>query len=97
MKLTEKNAKFAVIKIAFYNGGTISFHISLAAAERAAKKFDGDSEFSCCGVVPVTRDAASEMMENDYYYNFSNANEIMLYADYPEYTANSEHYSQLCR
>lgn len=90
-KLNEKNAKFAVIKTAFHNGGTIGFYNSLAYAEKIANdNTQKECCCGCCGVVPVNELGRKEMQKNGYLAD-------MLYDEYPTYSANSEHYSQLCR
>lgn len=59
MRLTENNAKFAVVKTAFHGGGILSLHISAEAAERAARKYkQNDCKCGCCRVVPITELAA---------------------------------------
>ena len=65
MKLDETNAKFAVVRTAFHNGGTISFHNSLEAAKTAKKQNTSVTcECGCCGVVPVTPEARTELMDD---------------------------------
>ena len=62
MKLTEKNARFAVVKTAFHNGGTISFHNSIYEALRVERKYgSGECKCGCCSVVPITVDARDEL------------------------------------
>lgn len=54
MRLTENNARFAVVKTAFHGGGVISYHYSADQADRAARKFrQPDCSCGCCRVVPV--------------------------------------------
>ena len=65
MKLDETNARFAVVRTAFHNGGTISFHNSLEAAKTAKKQnTSATCECGCCGVVPVTPEARTELMDD---------------------------------
>lgn len=57
-----KNAKYAVVRTAFHGGGVISSHKSLAAAERAAKKYRSvGCVCGCCAVIPITAQAREEM------------------------------------
>lgn len=100
MKLNENNSKFAIVKTAFHNGGTISFHNSLESALKAEKKNTSEScACGCCGIVPVTAEAKKEILiyrdkwNNPIIYN----DNIPLYSDLSEYCANGEHYSQLCK
>ena len=93
MKLTEKNARFAVVKTAFHNGGTISFHNSLEAAKNAALKFQSAGcSCGCADVVPVTIDAQKEIITardrwgNPLYMEYGAP---ALYADLPEWGASS--------
>jgi len=100
MKLTEKNAKFAVVATAFHRGGTISFHNSLESAIKARAKFALNScECGCAGVVPVTAEARAEMRAyRDKYNNPVYAiGHLPLYANLPTYQANGESPYQLCR
>ena len=93
MRLTEKNARFAVVRTAFHRGGTVSFHRSLRAAERAAQRARvGECCCGCCGVVPVTVDAWREMPDAPVAYN----GRRLLYADLPEYNGNQSAY-QWCK
>ena len=64
MKLDETNAKFAVVRTAFHNGGTISFHNSLEAA--IASQLENASKTcscGCCGIVPITEEAQNEIVD----------------------------------
>lgn len=62
MKLTEKNAKFAVVATAFHGGGVISYHNSLAEAIKAERKATSPCCLcGCCKVVPITRAARKEL------------------------------------
>lgn len=101
MKINENNAKFAVVKTAFHNGGTISFHNSLGAAIKNEKlNTSGDCKCGCCGIVPVTLEAKKEMiLYRDKWNNpkWHDGNDLILYSELSEYNANGEHYSQLCR
>jgi len=87
MKLTEQNARFAVVKTAFHNGGTISFHKSWDAAVKSMEKWIGDSSCTCgcAAVVPVTFEAQKEIGAKGGYYD----NECPLYADLPEWDSTS--------
>lgn len=108
MKLNEKNARYAVVKTAFHNGGTLSFHNSLEAAERRAKAFRGDCKCGCCEVIPVTKEAREEMWDTKspdpcayprYPYRgeyLEGPDDITLYEDLPEYDP-SMNYSTICR
>lgn len=107
MKLSEKNAKYAIVKTAFHAGGTLSFHNSLEAANRKAVNFRGTCMCGCCAVVPVTAEAREEMWNtknNDpcayprypYREYRERIEDIALYADVPEYDPNM-HYSTICR
>lgn len=107
MKLSEKNARYAIVKTAFHNGGTLSFHISLSAAEKKASDFRGDCKCGCCEVVPVTAEAREEMWytknsdpcaypKYPYRGYCESIEDIALYADVPEYDPNM-HYSKICR
>lgn len=61
MKITEKNAKFAIVRTAFHGGGAASFHNSLEAAERALKKEILKScQCGCAAIVPITTAAREE-------------------------------------
>ena len=93
MKLTEENARFAVVKTAFHNGGTVSFHVSLDEAMKAKKKLQrGDCVCGCAGVVPVTIDAQKEIVKardrwgNPLYMEYGAP---ALYADLPEFGVGS--------
>jgi len=100
MKLTENNARFAVVATAFHKGGTISFHNSLDAAIKARNKFAGNScECGCAGVVPVTEEAKAVMKSyrdshNNPVYEIGH---LPLYVNLPTYQANGESPYQLCR
>lgn len=87
MKLSENNARFAVVLTAFHGGGAKSFHVSLDAAERKAGSLRGTCQCGCCAVIPITEDARAEMWS---------AGDITLYADLPEYDTNL-HYGTICR
>lgn len=83
MKLTEKNAQYAVVKTAFHSGGTVSFHRSLNAAMRARDAFQGACDCGCAGVVPVTKEAR----EYAKYMIDTCRGDSPLYADLPEFGA----------
>lgn len=96
MKLTEKNAEFAVVATAFHHGGVISFHRSLDAAKEAARRWRGTvCQCGCCDVVPVTENARTEMLKDgsDQWY----AERIQLFKDLPEYTGNEFSPYTLCK
>ena len=94
MKLTENNARFAVVKTAFHNGGTVSFHRSLYAAMRARDAFQGSCDCGCAGVVPVTKEAR----EYARYMIETCRGDSPLYAEYPEYDSSSRMSPyELCR
>ena len=81
MKLTEKTAKFAVVRTAFHGGGVVSYHTSLAAAERAERsETDSSCCCGCCGIVPVTIQAAKEMKKAGFFDGES-LDEITLLPD----------------
>ena len=89
MKLTEKNAQYAVVKTAFHNGGTISFHNSLEAAKNAALKFQSAGcSCGCADVVPVTESAQKTLTEYEV---------PALYSNLPEWGACGISPYQLCR
>ena len=96
MKLDETNAKFAVVKTTFHNGGTISFHKSFDAAVKSMEKWIGNSPCTCgcAAVVPVASDA-----ETLREYRLRTGNyEYTLYADLPEWDSVSGlRYDRLCR
>lgn len=78
MKLDETNAKFAVVKTAFHNGGTISFHNSLEAAIKSKNENTSETcSCGCCGIVPITVDAQKEIVNyrdrwnNPIYLNYA--------------------------
>ena len=107
MKLTEKNARFAVVRTAFHRGGTVSFHVSLQAAERRVKRLRGVAgrACGCCEIVPVTIEAREEMEAavNEYGYekyppHFAEPEDphLALYHQIPDYTPD-RHYSEVCR
>ena len=89
MKLDETNARFAVVKTAFHNGGTISFHNSLDAAMKTKKKYQhGECVCGCAGVVPVTEDAQNEIIAaRDRWNNpiYTAYVAPALYANLPEF------------
>lgn len=84
MKLTEKNARFAVVKTAFHNGGTISFHTSLDSALKVQRRYSsGGCTCGCCSVCPITEDAQKEMVKTlEFCYHVPT-----LYADLPTWGA----------
>jgi len=89
MKLTEKNARFAVVRTAFHNGGTVSFHTSLEAAMKAKRSYQNtDCICGCAGVVPVTVEAQNEIIaardrwNNPIYTAYAAPT---LYASLPEF------------
>ena len=90
MKLNETNAKFAVVKTAFHNGGTIGFYNSLDAAKKAALRYQGGSgcRCGCADVVPVTRDAQKLLTEFET---------PALYADLPEWYPGFPNPYALCK
>ena len=96
MKLTEKNARFAVVRTAFHSGGTISFHKSFEAASKARDRWIGESTCACgcAAVVPVTHEARREIAVKGGYYD----DEHQLYADLPEWDAcKGFRYDTICR
>ena len=96
MKLDETNAKFAVVKTAFHNGGTISFHTSWDAAVKSMAKWIGNSSCTCgcAAVVPVTFEAQKEIRAKGGYYD----QDCPLYADLPELDSIRHHQPyELCR
>lgn len=85
MKLNEKNAKFAVVRTAFHGGGVVSYHTSLAAAERAGRSETNSSCCcGCCGIVPITIQAAKEMKKAGHF-DGEYMDEITLLPDLPVY------------
>lgn len=95
MKITEKNAKFAIVRTAFHGGGAASFHNSLVAAERALKKEILKScQCGCAAIVPITT-AAREEMEKAGYEPFYDEKR-KLYDELPSYEA-GKHYGTICR
>lgn len=100
MKITESNARFAVVATAFHHGGTISFHNSLEAAIKVRDKHAGDNcDCGCAGVVPVTQEAKAEMRAyRDRHNNpIFDCGKISLYANLPTYQANGESPYTLCK
>jgi len=99
MKLTENNAKFAIVKTAFHGGGTISFHNSLESAIKAEKQNTSETcTCECCGIVPITAEAKKEMLSyRDEWNELVFQGEISLYSELSECQANGEHYTQLCK
>ena len=101
MILTEKNARFAVVKTAFHNGGTISFHNSLDAAMKMKKKHQrGECVCGCAGVVPVTEDAQNEIIEaRDRWNNpiYTAYAAPTLYANLPEFGVGKLNPYELCK
>ena len=96
MKLDETNARFAVVKTAFHNGGTVSFHKSWDAAVKSMERWIGNSSCTCgcAAVVPVTLEAQKEIRAKGGYYD----DETPLYADLPEWDSVScLRYDRLCR
>ena len=96
MKLDETNSKFAVVKTAFHNGGTVCFTNSLDVAEREEHKFCGsDCECGCCGIVPVNEEGAKELRtrkdRNGYPYYVEDI--PAMYADLPTWELGKQHYS----
>lgn len=107
MKLNEKNARFAVVKTACHNGGVLSFHINLTAAEKKASDFRGDCKCGCCEVVPITEEAREEMWHTEnknqfaypkypYRLYLENITEMPLLKDIPEYDPDM-HYGTICK
>ena len=90
MKLDETNAKFAVVKTAFHNGGTIGFYNSLDAAKKAALRYQGGSGCwcGCAEVVPLTREAQKTLTEYEA---------PALYADLPEWYVGYPNPYALCK
>lgn len=81
-----KNARYAVIRTAFHGGGIISSHKSLAAAEKATKKYRSvECICGCCAVIPISSEAREEMPNHgrDICNNL-----IPLLKEVPEYTGN---------
>ena len=101
MKLNESNAKFAVVKTAFHNGGALSFHNSLDEAIKQAKKLQrGECVCGCADVVPVTEEARKEYMNaRDKWNNpiYSGYAVPALYADLPEWAPGKFSPYQLCK
>ena len=96
MKLNEKNAKFAVVRTAFHGGGVVSYHTSLAAAERAERSETNSSCCcGCCGIVPITIQAAKEMKKAGYF-DGEYMDEITLLSDLPVYNGDIG-YWHLCK
>ena len=96
MKLDASNARFAVVKTAFHNGGTISFHRSWDAAVKSMNAWIGDSSCTCgcAAVVPVAKDVETL---REYERNTGNY-EYTLYADLPEWDPSAGfRYNQLCK
>ena len=92
MKLTEKNAKFAVVKTAFHGGGVISYHNSLEETLKADKKFSsGGCICGCCRVIPITEEAREEIFEQGYCSRHAD-----LLEDIPYYTGNDSPYA-ICK
>lgn len=101
MKLTAENSKFAVCKTAFHNGGTILFTNSLKRAiDVAAAECSGDCQCGCAGVVAITKEARTEMLN---YRNklgepvWEEKEDIPMYDSLPTYQANGESYWTLCK
>lgn len=100
MKLNATNSKFAVVKTSFHGGGIISFHNSLAEAEKAEHNHQsGDCQCGCCGIVPVNVEGAAELKQRkdrDGYPYY--VNEIpTMYADLPMFEPGKYHYRTLCK
>lgn len=90
-----KNAKYAVIRTAFHGGGVISSHKSLAAAEKAAKKYKSpDCSCGCCAVVPITNEEREEMPN---YGRDMCEHLLPLLQEIPAYTGNEFSPYVLCR
>lgn len=99
-KLNENNSRFAVVSTAFHGGGTISFHNSLNQAFKSVNENTSETcNCGCCGIVPITEDAKNEMLElcDDNGERIWSEDELLLYSEIPEYEANGEHYSKLCK
>ena len=93
MKLTEKNAKFAVVKTAFHGGGVISYHNSLTEALKSERKYaSGGCICGCCRVIPITEEAREELSEQGY----CSLREDLL-RDIPNYTGNEFNPYSICK
>jgi hypothetical protein len=86
MKITSKNTKYAVVRTAFHGGGVVSVHKSLAAAEKAAKKYrNPECSCGCCAVAPITDEARKEMPN----HGRDMCGQLLpLLEEIPEYTGN---------
>ena len=81
MKLSENNARFAIVYNAFHSGGVASYHASFSAAEAAQRRARiGSCCCGCCQIVPILPDAAEEMQRAGYI------DIPPLLQDIPEYT-----------
>ena len=93
MKLTEKNARFAVVKTAFHNGGTVSFHNSLTEAHRVERaNRSATCTCGCVDIVPITEEARDEMIKV-----FDCWDHISLYSELPFWDAGKYTPYQLCK
>ena len=93
MKLTEKNARFAVVKTAFHGGGVISYHNSIEEALKADKKFSsGGCICGCCRVIPITEEAREELVEQGYCSPRED-----LFQEIPYYTGNEFSPYTICK
>ena len=82
-----KNARYAVVRTAFHGGGVISSHKSLAAAEKAAKKYrNPECSCGCCAIVPITAEAREEMPDHG---RDMCGQLLKLLEEIPEYTDNN--------
>lgn len=93
MKLTEKNAKFAVVRTAFHGGGVISFHNSMSEALKSERKYaSGNCICGCCRVIPITEEARKELFEEGYCSRHAD-----LLKDIPCYTGNEFSPYTICK
>lgn len=96
MKLSENNARFAVVYNAFHGGGVTSYHASLSAAEAAQRRARvGGCCCGCCAVVPITPDAAAEM--HRAWEAAGYIDDLPFLADIPQYTGAEFSPYVLCR
>jgi hypothetical protein len=65
MKLNEKNASYAVVRKAIWNGGVISYHNSFEQAIKTAKKYCYGG-FAYVEVVAITDEAVQQIDEAIY-------------------------------
>ena len=97
-QLTEDNAKFAVVRTAFHGGRAIAFTNDIDEAYEIRKQNRSrDCTCGCCNVVPITTEAAKELVQRwkkeDRYVLVEN---VDLYDELPFYDP-SLGYGRLCR